>query len=57
MAVSILLSGISDARYRMKVVIDVIVDYIKLDYVTNDDLIMTAKIALAHLNEYPDYYN
>lgn len=25
--------------------------------VTNDDLIMTAKIALAHLNEYPDYYN
>lgn len=25
--------------------------------VTNDDLIMTAKIALAHLNEFPDYYN
>lgn len=25
--------------------------------VTNDDLIMTAKIALAHLNEYNDYYN
>lgn len=25
--------------------------------VTNDDLIMTAKIALAHLNEYPNYYN
>jgi hypothetical protein len=24
--------------------------------VTNDDKIMTAKIALAHLNEYPDYY-
>ena len=25
--------------------------------VTNDDLEMTAKIALAHLNEYPNYYN
>ena len=25
--------------------------------VTNNDLLMTAKIALAHLNEYPDYYN
>lgn len=25
--------------------------------VTNDDLIMTAKIALAHLNEHPNYYN
>jgi hypothetical protein len=25
--------------------------------VTNDDVITTAKIALAHLNEYPNYYN
>jgi len=25
--------------------------------VTNDDLITTAKIALAHLNEFPNYYN
>ena len=25
--------------------------------ITNDDLIMTAKIALAHLNEFPNYYN
>ncbi len=25
--------------------------------VTNDDLIITAKIALAHLNEYSNYYN
>ena len=24
--------------------------------VTNDDVIVTAKIALAHLNEFPDYY-
>ena len=24
--------------------------------VTNDDKIMTGKIALAHLNEFPDYY-
>ena len=25
--------------------------------VTNDDIITTAKIALAHLDEYPNYYN
>lgn len=25
--------------------------------VTNDNLIMTAKIALAHLTEFPNYYN
>jgi len=25
--------------------------------VTNDDLIITTKIALAHLNEFPNYYN
>ena len=25
--------------------------------VTNDNLLMTAKIALAHLNEFPNYYN
>jgi len=24
--------------------------------VTNDDQLLTAKIALAHLNEFPDYY-
>jgi uncharacterized protein DUF5661 len=24
--------------------------------VTDDDAVMTAKIALAHLNEFPDYY-
>lgn len=24
--------------------------------VTDDDLLMTGKIALAHLNEFPDYY-
>ena len=28
-----------------------------LTNVTNNDLLTTAKIALAHLNEYPDYYN
>lgn len=28
-----------------------------LTNVTNDDPITTAKIALAHLNEYPNYYN
>lgn len=25
--------------------------------VTNDDMIMTGKIALAHLREFPDYYD
>ena len=25
--------------------------------VTNDDLVLTTKIALAHLNEFPNYYN
>ena len=25
--------------------------------ITNDDPVMTAKIALAHLNEFPNYYN
>ena len=25
--------------------------------ITNDDLITTSKIALAHLNEFPNYYN
>lgn len=28
-----------------------------LTNVTNDDLIITGKIALAHLMEYPNYYN
>lgn len=28
-----------------------------LTNVTNDDLLLTIKIALAHLNEFPDYYN
>ncbi len=28
-----------------------------LTNVTNNDLLTTSKIALAHLNEYPDYYN
>ena len=29
----------------------------ELTNVSNDHLLMTAKIALAHLNEIPDYYN
>ena len=28
-----------------------------LTNVTNDNLLLTAKIALAHLNEFSDYYN
>ena len=42
-----------------------VVTYIELEHgtvspktnVTNDNLITTAKIALAHLNEFPNYYN
>lgn len=29
----------------------------ELTNVTNNNLILTAKIALAHLNEFPNYYN
>lgn len=29
----------------------------RLTNVTNDNIITTAKIALVHLNEYPNYYN
>ena len=29
----------------------------RLTNVTDDDLLKTAKIALAHLNEFPNYYN
>jgi len=29
----------------------------KLTNVTNDDPLITGKIALAHLNEFPDYYD
>ena len=29
----------------------------QLTNVTNDNIITTAKIALAHLNEFPNYYN
>ena len=29
----------------------------ELTNVTNDDSLITGKIALAHLNEFPDYYN
>ena len=28
-----------------------------LTNITDDDLILTSKIALAHLNEFPNYYN
>ena len=44
-------------QYRMG--LDVELEHGKVDFttnVTNDDPIMTGKIALAHLNEFPDYY-
>ena len=40
--------------------INIEVEHGKINYntnVTNNDLIQTAKIALAHLNEFPNYYN
>ena len=44
-------------QYRMG--LDVELEHGKIDpqtNVTNDDPIVTGKIALAHLNEFPDYY-
>ena len=44
-------------QYRMG--LDVELEHGKVDphtNVTNDDPMMTGKIALAHLNEFPDYY-
>ncbi len=44
-------------QYRMG--LDVELEHGKVDQhtnVTNDNPIMTGKIALAHLNEFPDYY-
>lgn len=44
-------------QYRMG--LDVELEHGKRDpstNVTNDDPVMTGKIALAHLNEFPDYY-
>ena len=44
-------------QYRMG--LDVELEHGKIDQhtnVTNDDPIMTGKIALAHLNEFPNYY-
>ena len=44
-------------QYRMG--LDVELEHGRVDQhtnVTNDDPIMTGKIALAHLNEFPDYY-
>jgi len=44
-------------QFRMG--LDVELEHGKIDpdtNVTNDDPIMTGKIALAHLNEFPDYY-
>ena len=44
-------------QYRMG--LDVELEHGKMDMhtnVTNDDPMMTGKISLAHLNEFPDYY-
>jgi len=47
-------------------IIDLVIGYeIELEHgfenlrtnITNDNMITTVKIALAHINEYPDYYN
>ena len=44
---------------QFRVGMDVELEHGKVDpntNVTNDDPLMTGKIALAHLNEFPDYY-
>jgi len=50
-------SGFDVEQYRMG--LDVELEHGKVDRqtnVTDDDPIMTGKIALAHLKEFPDYY-
>ena len=50
-------SKFDSEQYRMG--LDVELEHGKVDQrtnVTNDDPITTGKIALAHLNEFPDYY-
>ena len=45
-------------QFRMGM--DVELEHGKVDHetnVTNDDPLVTGKIALAHLNEFPDYYD
>lgn len=44
---------------QFRIGMDVELEHGKRDHttnVTNDDIIITGKIALAHLNEFPDYY-
>jgi hypothetical protein len=54
--------GIDWSKYNIeqfRMGLDVELEHGKIDLhtnVTNDDPIMTGKIALAHLNEFPDYY-
>jgi hypothetical protein len=54
--------GIDWSKYdveQFRMGLDVELEHGKIDphtNVTDDDPIMTGKIALAHLNEFPDYY-
>ncbi len=44
-------------QFRIGMIVEL--EHGKRDYitnVTNDDMMLTGKIALAHLNEFPDYY-
>lgn len=44
---------------QFRIGMNVELEHGKRDYitnVTNDDMMLTGKIALAHLNEFPDYY-
>jgi hypothetical protein len=53
----------SKVRYKLEQFrhgMDIELEHGKIDKntnVTNDNALMTGKIALAHLNEFPDYYN
>ena len=55
--------GINFDKYTLEEFLDGInieLEHGKVDPLTNvtdDDLLLTAKIALAHLNEYPNYYH
>ncbi len=48
--------GIEQFRHGMDVELEHGIEN-PITNVTNDDALMTGKIALAHLNEFPDYYD
>ncbi len=47
---------IEEWKYGLNVELEHGKKFGKITNVTNDNLILTAKIVIAHLTEYPDYY-